>query len=447
MPILATEPTHRRPVHDPDPSQDLCTSVLSRLRRRDQRHKGELYVQGLLTASGRKTMRHLAARTEERAAEQSLHHFISCSTWEWAPLRAALATRLTELLSPRAWVVRPLVIPKTGRHSVGVERRFVPHLGQVMNSQQGYTLWLASGAAAAPVNWRLLLGGDWLADESMRRRAAIPDTAGAASAPELAVSMARQTASWGAAPQPLVMDARQEEVAPLVDALRAAGLPFVLRIDPGTGLLAPMLPGTGARAMSASAGRLAELSRSQQRPVEWIDPAGPAVPRTSLVALLPVHLPGVRGPVAARAGWPSAGAAGAPLTLVGVRSPNSRTVSETWLTNMTGAARSTLLGLVRLVGRVDADFTDISLPVGALDFEGRSYLGWHRHTTLVSLAHAVRLLQGGVPRERAREVTALSPGGGRRSLSRGRFGSAGAAARAGFPGRGQAAASPGRVAG
>ncbi|MGW1518841.1 IS701 family transposase [Streptomyces sp. NPDC001272] len=432
-PALEAESLSRVPASE---VRALRTAVLDSLRRRDQRRKGELYVQALLDTPGRKTMRNLAASTGERAAEQSLHHFISCSTWDWSPLRAELAAGLERLLAPRAWVVRPLVIPKTGRHSVGVGRRFVPQLGQVVNSQHGYGLWLASGAAAAPVNWRLSLSGDWLGDAELRRRAAIPEDAvdaRAAGAPEeLAVDMVVEAAGWTGSALPVVADAREEAVVPLVEALTRAGLPFLVRIGNGTGLLAPNLSAGRSRAVAGSAGGLAELARPQRRPVHWPDPARPGRTQTSLVGLLPVRLPG---------------AAGAPLTLAGVWSPASREVSQLWLTSLTGAGRGTLLGLGGLIGRADADFRDTSLPVGALDFEGRSYRGWHRHATLVSLAHASRLLEAGAHRGPVASVTSIPLSGGRRVRGRVLRGPGAAVARAEVPVPGRGAASPGRAAG
>ncbi|WP_444545001.1 IS701 family transposase [Streptomyces cirratus] len=435
--MRAIRPAEEAEALPRDPAAEaraLRASVLGSLRRRDQRHKGELYVDGLLTAPGRKTMRNLAASTDERAAEQSLHHFISCSTWDWSPLRARLARGLDRLLAPRAWVVRPLVIPKTGRHSVGVGRRFVPQLGQVVNSQHGYGLWLASGAAAVPVNWRLSLSGDWLDDAEMRQRAAIPDSMdeGAARAP--AVDMVLESAGWGASAVPVVADAREEALPALVEAFSGAGLSFLLRIGGGTGLLAPNLSAGRSRVAAGSATLLAELARSQRRPVEWFDPAGPGLPRTSMVALLPVRLPGGPG-------------GSAPLTLAGVWSPDSREVSELWLTNMTGAGRGTLLGLGRLIGRADADFRRTGLAVGALDFEGRSYHGWHRHATLVSLAHAERMLASGAHRGGAALTAVPMVTGGRRARGRGRFGPVAVAGRAEVPVPGRGVASPGRAAG
>ncbi|MFE0176861.1 transposase [Streptomyces sp. NPDC059002] len=57
------------------------------------------------------------------ATDQSLHHFIGSSHWDWRPVRAALARSVERTAPPEAWVVRSMVIPKAGEHSVGVERR------------------------------------------------------------------------------------------------------------------------------------------------------------------------------------------------------------------------------------------------------------------------------------------------------------------------------------
>lgn len=139
----------------------LCAEIFAPLPRSDQRRKGELYLRGLLSAGGRKSMRNIATHVGDRAAEQSLHHFISSSTWDWGPVRATLARYLERSLRPRAWVVHPVVIPKAGRHSVGVARRFVPSLGQVVNSQEAFGVWAANEETSSPVNWRLMLCEDW----------------------------------------------------------------------------------------------------------------------------------------------------------------------------------------------------------------------------------------------------------------------------------------------
>ncbi|KNE79403.1 MULTISPECIES: IS701 family transposase [Streptomyces] len=414
LPGRASVPAVRTPdaAGDPCAAGDLCTDVLATLRRSDQRRKGERYVHGLLHTPGRKTIRNIAAWIGEHAGEQSLHHFISSSTWDWSLLRARLARRLEQELAPRAWVVRPMVVPKAGTQSVGVERRYVPHLRQTVNSQHSWGLWYASESGAVPVNWQLSIGDGWLGDEGLRRRAAIPRELRARPSEAVAAGIVGETAGWGLPRKPLVMDARELPVASLIRALSAAGQPFMLRIDNGTTLLAPGLSGAG-RPVTATAARIAELARSQQRPVEWVDPAEPAVPRTSLLALLPVCWPGllpVPGTVARPGGAAGNGTRRPParsLVLVAEWQPDRSRVVELWVTNMTDAGRGTLLRLGKFLRRVETGSAGAGHDVGLRDFEGRSYPGWHRHVTLASLAHAMWVLAApDIPAAGGRRATA-----------------------------------------
>jgi SRSO17 transposase len=60
-----------------------------------------------------------------------------------------------------------------------------------------------------------------------------------------------------------------------------------------------------------------------------------------------------------------------------------------WLSNMD--ARTPLKILVRLAKirwRVEHDYRGLKTGLGLDHFEGRSFIGWHRHVTLVVLARA-----------------------------------------------------------
>ncbi|RBL80559.1 transposase, partial [Streptomyces cavourensis] len=142
----------------------LGTELFASMPRRDQRTKGMAYLQGLLEAEGRKSIRNIAALFGGDATEQSLHHFIVSSTWDWTPVRRALAQYVERVTQPQAYVVRPLIIRRAGETSVGVERRFVPALGQVVNAQQAVGVWAAAPDWSSPLNWRLQLSPRWLAD-------------------------------------------------------------------------------------------------------------------------------------------------------------------------------------------------------------------------------------------------------------------------------------------
>ncbi|MFJ8040387.1 IS701 family transposase [Kitasatospora sp. NPDC096147] len=373
-----------------DVADDFVTEfsrrMLASLKRRDQRARGEWYISGLLSVQGRKSMRALAAVAGYGAAEQSLHHFISDSSWRWAPVRQALAKHLDRVLLPQAWVLNSMAIPKAGEHSVGVEESFRTELGRVVNSQQAYGVWLASEDMSAPVNWGLVLPADWLANEERRKRAKIPDEV-SATTPELcAVNSVVELAGpdWGLRRRPAVLDARELDAATLVEEFCRRGVPFVMRVSGSTRLVGfdGSLPGRGERVFQAQ--QLIEWAKRFSRPVGWVDPDY-SITRSILVSGTRVTMPTVRRP----------GMLVPPeraLALVGGWSGSKGKPAELWLSNLVDVPPVALLRLGRLTRRVAKDFAEVSGRVGMRDFEGRSYAGWHRHATLCSVAHAISVL-------------------------------------------------------
>ncbi|MFD8522205.1 IS701 family transposase [Streptomyces capillispiralis] len=350
------------------------SELFASLRRSGQRQKAEHYVKGLLETPGRKTLGHIAAHLGGPAAQQSLHHFISESLWEWAPLRHALARQARMLLGHDAWVVRPMVIPKAGAHSIGVDLQFVPHLGRAVNGQQAVGVWLASERSAVPVEWQLVLPRRWR-EEPLRRRARIP--AGVrADCLEECVREATAQAARGAGPhnRPVIVDAQGADAVAIARRLGADGHQFVIRTEPATRLSVDrsVLPAYGAR--ERGAGELvAHLGRMRT-------PAGPGPDRPTasvipVVAPASVHGGALRG-----------------LHLMGEGGAPDGGADRLWLTNATGVAASALLRLTRLSDLVARDAVDIGDRVGLRDFAGRSFSGWHRHITLASIAHFATVL-------------------------------------------------------
>ncbi|MES9520234.1 IS701 family transposase [Streptomyces capoamus] len=365
--------TERRPANPV--VGDVCAELFASLPRSDQRRKGELYVRGLLEAEGRKSVRNIAAHVGGRAAEQSLHHFVAASTWEWAPVRAALARYLEHTLRPRAWVVRPTVISKAGTESVGVAPRFVSGLGQVVNSQVALGAWAVGEEHGCPVNWRLALPGRWR--ESIRSRSPrIPESELAAHPLDCAVRVADQLQGWAGPPhRPVVLDLADAD--PVAVDRRLAGTPYICPVGEATRVRCadPALAGAYGRELTAR--RLLSTARTLCRPVTWPDPVTGRL-RTTLVAGARVTL----------------GEGTAPVLLLGEWTDPRERPRHYWISRLDRTPLPAQLRLARLTRTVDADFAGISLPVGLTDFSGRSYAGWHRHTTLASVAHAVRVLSG-----------------------------------------------------
>ncbi|MGW5263209.1 IS701 family transposase [Microbispora sp. NPDC004025] len=372
-----------------DVTGELYAQVFASLHRSDQRRRAQQYVQGLLSVQGRKSMRGIAAVVAGESAEQNLHHFISSSTWRWQPVRQALARYLDRSVAPLAWVVRSVVIPKAGRHSVGVQERYVPHLGRVVNCQQALGVWLASEEAACPVDWRLVLSGDGGRDTPWPRTTSVRGRTGVWTPEACALdSVTGMASTWGITRRPVVFDGREVDAARLAGRLAAAGLSFLARIDGTTPLAAADAGPAGGGGTPVPAQRLVQSVKRTGRPVGWVDHSGD-LHRVNLVATIQVTLP---------VADPSAGAAALPaphprsLLLLAEWNDARRWPTRLWLTDMAGASPGALLRLSRLIRRVDKDFSEVSDHVGMRDFEGRSYEGWNRHTTLASIAHAASML-------------------------------------------------------
>lgn len=361
-----------------DPVGEFYGPLFASLRRRAQRTTAIRYVHGLLTVKGRKTMRTLAERYGGDAEQQRMQHFISNSPWDWMPVRQALRCHLQHNLEPQAWVVRQMIVPKAGNHSVGVGQAFVRMLGQTVNSQQAFGAWAASETASSPMNWRLQLPDAWLTDADRRRRAGVPEQQAEAFPGEAAcrsvldlVDGRRDIDSL-----PAVLSVGTLDPVDCVREFRAAGVPVMMQVGPGLQLV-----GTDARLQNpagelSSAGRLADSAGILRRQLCWLDQHLRL--RRSCTAAIRVALPTPQGRV--------------PMVLLAEWDKPGPKPDRFWLTDVTDRSTAELLRLSKLILRVDHDFEAIAKDVGIQDFEGRSFQGWHRHATLASIAHAVRAL-------------------------------------------------------
>ncbi|WP_354598072.1 transposase [Streptomyces sp. JL1001] len=359
----------------------LSATLFSVFPRKDQRLKAEQYLRGLLHAEGRKSIRNIAGYIGGATAEQSLHHFISDSTWDWQPMRAALAAHLEQAAAPQAWVVRSLPIPKAGEHSVGVDRLLAPRPGQTFRGQQAFGVWFASEELSAPVNWRLLLPDQWLTDHERRERARIPEGLARESQEECATAVAIETAQHGdLARRPVLLDLRGSAVRPALARLAAARMPVIGRIDPSCRLTVAdrALPGFGAGPLPAR--QILESTKGLRRPVRWLDAARRRTSRTSLASGVRVSL------LDPRTGRQRS------MLLLGEWHDPQRPPAGVWLTDMMNSPVGPLLRTAKLTRRVDRDVAEVGEKVGLRDFAGRSFHGWHRHITLVSAAHAATVL-------------------------------------------------------
>ncbi|MEU3573738.1 transposase, partial [Kitasatospora sp. NPDC036755] len=361
----------------------VCDELFASFTRRDQRLRARQYLWGLLGTPGRKTIRNIAAFVEGPGIDQRLHHFISDSTWDWEPVRTALTRYVARTMEPEAWVIRPVLIPKVGQQPVAVSRRFDPTRGKAVNGQRAVGVLAVSETAGTPVSWRLQVPKDRVEDVDRQRRAGLSESIGAESIGECtARALLQVLARTGGPDRPVVLDGRDMERAQLLRPLHAAEVPMFVRISATLPLRIedPALTGHRTHGPLPSR-RIVEAARFRRRPVDGPDPS---VEKGHLITTVDVRWP-------ADAGHPHPGAE-APMRLIAVSPVGENVCEELWLTTLTTVSAATALKLARLVRRVDRDLESVSRNVGIWDFSGRSFPGWHRHVTLASIAHLVRLL-------------------------------------------------------
>ncbi|MFE6838137.1 IS701 family transposase [Streptomyces sp. NPDC057705] len=398
-----TAQTRTRALVAGDTGLDEFTERLfGHLPRADQRRWARVYLQGMLTTPGKKSVRRLAASvTESPTASQSLQQFINASPWEWEPARAELLRWAEQRHRVHAWTIGQVCFPKRGEHSVGVHRRFDPAAGRMVNCQFGFCLFLSLDGISVPVDWRLVLPETWTADPVLRRRARISPGAVHQSPESLVVELADGVAArTSSARVPVVADiSRLGSAAAVIGMLGRRGHDFLVSVPPTLGVCAAGTVHGGGPARrpgrESTAGDLARLGNTSH-PYTALRTRPDAGPQRLRIHSALVRVPG--GETGAL------GAAGAHQTyrLFGERrpGPGQRGGGPVWLTNMSRHRMDDLLHLARQSARATATLGTLADEFGLLDFEGRSFPGWHHHMTLMSAAYAYKGLPPAVSARR-----------------------------------------------
>ncbi|MET9958555.1 transposase [Streptomyces sp. NPDC006326] len=380
---MAENRTHPTPEPDQDwPVSSFAEALFGHLPRADQRRWARIYLQGLLSTPGRKSIRRLAATVSTSpTASQSLQQFINSSPWDWVPARQEL-TRLAEAhTTARALTLGTAVLPKRGEYTCGVHRRFVPALGRTISCQAGLGLFLSTGEEDVPVEWRLMLPEQWNDDARRRERARIPESARHRPMWAQALDLVDAVTSALVPPVrvPVVADmSEHHDAGRLLSGLSRRGHDFVVAVPAGLHVhpADPRLAGAGRTAPDTPHQTLGAQRFLHRRTARHAPTASTAAPdrRERRIGLLTglVRVPGE------------------PRTyrLFTERSPAGCHPARVWITNLLGRPADELLALARLQSGASLTVAALERDYGLLDFEGRSFPGWHHHMTLVSAAYA-----------------------------------------------------------
>jgi len=400
---------------------DFAAEMLGGLPRKDQRAKGELYVRGLLTDGRRKSMQPMAARLG--TDHQRLQQFITSSTWDYVAVRRNVARWFASSQPVEALVVDDTGFPKDGTASPCVARQYSGTLGKVANCQIGVSVHLACEHASCAADWRLFCPESWddaalagpvAAARARRRReqARIPDDVRHTGKWRLALEMMEEMTGpggWGVLEEIIAAGGERPVVA--ADAgygdntafrleLAARGWQYAVAVKgttsayagdavPATmaygGLGRPSVPRYRAKPLSLRQLAIAHADQIQQ--VTWRQGTkaangNPDAAMTSWFAAIRVR-PANRDIPRSRDGslpecW-----------LLAEWPPEADEPTDYWLSTL--PEDTPIAGLARLAKirwRIEHDYRELKTGLGLDHFEGRSYLGWHRHVTLAVLAQA-----------------------------------------------------------
>ena len=357
-----------------------------------------LYIQGLLLDGERKSIEPLASRIPG-ADVQALRQFVGQSPWDAEAVQQSLARKIVDLLSePEVWILDETSFPKAGEHSVGVARQYCGALGKVANCQVAVTLHWSSAEASCPLGWRLYLPQVWFEDGKRAQEVKLPKEVVYRSQSELALELIDQMLRWEVPPMPLVADSAYGNSFDFRQQLRQRQLSYVLAVEPSTVVWTqdpnrvpvppsaptgrprryPPLEATPAPQDLTTVAR--QLPASAWKKVTWR--AGTRGPQRSRFAQLKVW---------AAHGWRAQEHPERVAEWLLIEWPEGEAEpTKYWLAQL-GPGRPGLRRLVKMAHarwRIEMDYRELKDELGLDHFEGRHWLGWHHHVTLVTLAYA-----------------------------------------------------------
>lgn len=371
--------------------------VVRGLGRSERRRNAALYVRGMLEAGGRKSLEPVVARLGGGMREyDSLQQFVADSPWDPALLFRAVAERVAPKISVEAWVLDDTGFVKDGRHSPGVKRQYTGTLGKVGNCQIAVSVHAVGTQGTLPLGFALYLPEeDWCADPLRRQKAKIPPEVTFQTKPELALGLVARAMGWEIPTAPILGDQAYGDNNDLRVAIDEANAEYVLSIGKGVGVFGPETlfavakrqKGRGRPPSALHPDRPHESVEALARrlgPTSWAriafgsDPTG--IERFSRFAFVRVSAahPLLRDRRTPRSEW-----------LVIEWPEGAEGPSDYWLSNLPAdATPERLARLARLRWMIELDYRQLKGELGLDHYEGRSYLGWHHHTALVTTAHA-----------------------------------------------------------
>jgi SRSO17 transposase len=380
---------------------------LQNLGNKTRRRMCPAYIAGLIGPGDRKSIQPMAARADALSYDR-LHHFIGAGIWDSAPLEATLWRQADELVGgDTAWlIIDDTALPKKGKASVGVAPQYATVLGKNANCQTLVSVTLASGEVPVMLGLRLYLPESWTSDTARMERAGVPEDFQAyRTKPDIAIEEIDRVIAAGVRFGCVLADAGYGLSAPFRQALSARGLRWAVgiprhqKVYPADVQLIFPVAGRGRPRVRhvpdvKSRAAHAMLEEVKWRKISW---------RRGTKGRLTARFAAMRVRIAD--GAPQRiGAAGAQhmpgeeAWLVGEHRSNGE--RKYYLSNLPAdIAIKDLAGAIKARWICEQAHQQLKEELGLDHFEGRSWMGLHRHVLMTMMAYAFlqtrRLAQAG----------------------------------------------------
>ncbi|MGI8597266.1 MAG: IS701 family transposase [Thermoleophilaceae bacterium] len=390
------------PVEVKERMEAFAAEVLAEAMNRPvQLHSGGLYLRGLIEQGPRKSLEPMVERLGGEADYQRLQQFVADSPWDPGLVVRAVAERVAPAIAVKAWVLDDTGFAKDGQRSPGVKRQYSGTLGKIGNCQIGVSVHAIGERGTVPLGWALYLPEEWCEDTERRRRAKIPAAIEFKTKPELGVELVERAAGWELPAAPVLGDQAYGDNTALRERLNLASREYVLSVGgpttvfaPETSFAVPERAGPTGRPPShlrpdrdpeAIEALLARLRPEQWRTVSFRDgPGGESVSsRFCFLRVRASNRSAKRTPTPPREEW-----------LIAEWPAGAEAPSDYWLSNLPADAEPERLArLARPRWKIELDYKQLKGELGLDHYEGRSWLGWHHHTALVTAAHGFLTLE------------------------------------------------------
>jgi SRSO17 transposase len=378
---------------------EFTGDIFKYLAYQGQRGYGQRYLRGLMLDGKRKSVEPMAGRLG--LPRQNLGHFVAQSPWDYTEVMRRIAARALAVIKPAAWLIDDHPFVRYGHHTAGAIVQHCGERGQHL-CQVAVSVHAVSRRGSAPLHWRLFIPQSWAQDPARCAKAAIPSGLSHRTKQQIALDLLDELIGWGHAPPLVIADSDYGTNVAFRTGLTARGIRWLLAVNDDT----TVPPATGApvsawakRQPAIGVGELARANQYRARRFVYRPKTADHRARSGWFVAIRVHIAGI----IERAHIATTDSRLLPerTLLIQWRHKHDAEVFRAWITDLPpDTPLSVLVKHATSRWYIETDYREMEQALGLGDYEGRTYVGFHHHVTLVSAAHLFCLEQRLNPKDK-----------------------------------------------